>query len=604
MRRLLVALALVAPAWADTPANRCENGATAALRQCVKQASAALGACHLAAGGPCSDREGALGPAVAGLRARVGRVCGDAGAVAAVGWGPLLDPPALEARLAEACRGEAQALSTRSFGGPHGAALTTAAGGARSCLEEAHRSSARFVDRSVKLRAKCIMRLRRGATCDVARVATRLARQHDAARTRIAARCPALETLVAVVPDDLLARAGEQADCLLATVHPSPAPFTLGCGPRAAVPVPARGTATHVILDEATWGTRCGDGSPYAFQIRLAPAGEPVENVVVFLQGGGVCVFEDDCAAVGASLLRAVDNTTLPSGGILSNDPAINPFAAWTKVFLPYCTQDIHVGGGTTSDFPSRTVHRFGARNVRGALRWVRDAIWSELDATTAVGYRADLPRVLLSGGSAGGFGVAYNYHWVLDDLRWPRTTAVPDSGLGLDNGELLGVGSLGFFVLTNDAGPIGWGSRPYLPPYCFNPACAVVPILQANTAPRLALPEQAVLNVSNQVDTTQVNTTFFASTAQWIDAARASYCANRGLTGLRWFLPAVPSHIHGIVASTPRLTTLVSDGVVMRDWLAAGIAAPATLADRVEEGTLTTSHGASPFPCPLNQGP
>ena len=65
-------------------------------------------------------------------------------------------------------------------------------------------------------------------------------------------------------------------------------------------------------------------------------------------------------------------------------------------------------------------------------------------------------------------------------------------------------------------------GSRPYLPPYCFGAPCAVVPILQAQTAVRLDGAEQAMLNVSNQVDTTQVNTTFFGSTAAWIDAARA----------------------------------------------------------------------------------
>jgi hypothetical protein len=594
---LLVAVASAASA--ATPALRCERSASAALRACVKQAGVALQQCHGASGGGCAASGTAMATSLARLEARVGRACPDGATIQAVGWGPFLDAAALRSRLAESCRGEALALAARAFGGPQGRALATATGEGRLCLNESYAASARFVERSVKLRSKCILRVRRGSACDAAPVLARVAREHEAARARIAAGCPALETLVATTSDDFLARAGDQADCLLATLHPSPAPFALGCGPRAAVAPPARGVPTQVILDEAGWGTRCGDGSSYAFQVRLAPAGEPVENVVVFLQGGGVCVFEEDCAAVGAGLLRALDNA-LPSGGILSNDPAVNPFATWTKVYLPYCTQDIHVGGGTTSAFPSRTVHRFGARNVRAALRWVRDVLWTELDATTVEGYRADRPRVLLSGGSAGGFGVSYNYHWVLDDLRWPRTTAVPDSALGLDNGELLGVGSLGFFVLTSDAPPLGWGSRPYLPPYCFGAPCAVVPILQAQTAARLDGPEQAMLNVSNQVDTTQVGTTFFGSTAAWIDAARASYCANRGLPGLRWFLPAVPSHVHGIVANTARLTTMASDGVVVRDWLAAGMAAPGALADRVEEGTLTASHGANPFPCAL----
>ena len=251
--------------------------------------------------------------------------------------------------------------------------------------------------------------------------------------------------------------------------------------------------------------------------------------------------------------------------------------------------------------FPSRTVHRFGGLNVRAALRWVRDAPWAELDATSPEGYRPDRVRVLFTGTSAGAYGVAYNYHWVLDDLRWPRTTAVPDSGLGLDNGELIGIGSLGFFVLLNEMPPIAWSARTLLPPYCFAPTCGVGPVLLAATAPRLEMmPEQQVLSVSNQVDSTQVATTFFDTTAHWIDALRTAYCATQGLPGLHYFMPANPASIHGIVASTPRFTTMASGGVVMRDWLADAVAAPGAVVDRVEEGGLVGTHGVMPFACPV----
>jgi hypothetical protein len=58
------------------------------------------------------------------------------------------------------------------------------------------------------------------------------------------------------------------------------------------------------------------------------------------------------------------------TGGPLSNDPNISPFADWTKVYLPYCNQDVFIGGGATSNFDQVTVHRFGAINVRA-----RDAL-------------------------------------------------------------------------------------------------------------------------------------------------------------------------------------------------------------------------------------
>ena len=50
--------------------------------------------------------------------------------------------------------------------------------------------------------------------------------------------------------------------------------------------------------------------------------------------------------------------------------------------------QDVHIGGGGTSTFPSVTVHRFGGVNVRAALRYVRDVLWAELDLSTTEGYR------------------------------------------------------------------------------------------------------------------------------------------------------------------------------------------------------------------------
>ena len=129
----------------------------------------------------------------------------------------------------------------------------------------------------------------------------------------------------------------------------------------------------------------------------------------------------------------------------MSTDPTINPFSDWTMIFLPYCTQDVHIGGGRQSIFSTITVNRYGAVNVRAALRYLRDVLWSTLDTTTAGGYRPDRLTVLFGGESAGAFGVSYNYHYLLDDLRWIHTTAAPDSGLGLDNGTAARL------TLTND---------------------------------------------------------------------------------------------------------------------------------------------------------
>src|SRR6185369_12849045 len=83
----------------------------------------------------------------------------------------------------------------------------------------------------------------------------------------------------------------EQSRCMVATAHADVGPLTLDCGPRPSVPVPARGVWTQVVLD-SSYGAKCGNGGPYAFWLRLAPAGKPVEKVIINLQGGGVCIFE------------------------------------------------------------------------------------------------------------------------------------------------------------------------------------------------------------------------------------------------------------------------------------------------------------------------
>ena len=591
-----------APAAGLTPGQKCEKVATRLLRRCVKSVNTAERNCYTATGAPCPPGEAKIAKALARVAGRVLPNCPDAATLAAGGYGPLMTPQTLVERLHEACLGEPAALAARSFGGPHAAVLGAAGADQRKCLLTAHKAGARAMDLAFKHQSNCVLRERRGRPCNLTATADKVSSNSNEAIAAIIGRCTTpTETLIALDASTFTARAVAQAGCLAATALSDGTPLDLGCGPRPAVVAPPRGVTTQVVFPEAEWGTRCGNGSSYAIQVRLAPAGEPVENVIVYMQGGGVCLFESDCAGVSSGLLTATDNT-MPSGGIMSNSAASNPtFANWTKIFLPYCTQDLHIGGGAVSNFPSVTIHRFGGVNVRAALRWLRDVLWAEMDATSAEGYRPDRLRVLFSGGSAGGFGASYNYHYVLDDLRWGHTVAVPDSSLGLDNGSAFGILALGL-LMTSDVPPFGWGATELLPSYCFGSTCGAVPLMHAAHAPRLlAVPEQQILNVSNQVDNTQRSTTFFSSSAAWTNAARQAYCATQGLPGVRYFLPAGATSLHGMLQSDTRFTSITSDGVVLRDWLAAAMSDPDNVVDLVEEGTLASSPSINPFACSVD---
>jgi hypothetical protein len=207
---------------------------------------------------------------------------------------------------------------------------------------------------------------------------------------------------------------------------------------------------------------------------------------------------------------------------------------------------------------------------------------------------------VVFGGESAGGFGVNYNYHYLLDDLRWARTTALPDSGLALDNGQILGVQGLGVLV-QGETGPMGWNTKPFQPSYCLATSCAIGPLLQAATSPRLkAVPEQQILNVSNQVDQTQISTTFFSTAKDWTNALRTAYCANKGLTGIHSWFPAVSTPYHTILTVASRWSSVTAGGDTLPEVIGDLLANPDGVSDHVDEGTLVTDYpGVNALACP-----
>jgi hypothetical protein len=604
-RPLLLAMAVLAlggvpRAGAAVPAAaRCEATAASALVACVQRVAVAARRCYLATKAPCPPGDPRVAAALAKLAHRVESRCTVA-SVQAAGFGALATPASLVARLAESCAGEPATLAARTFGGPQGAVLAGATSADASCLGAAYKEASALLKATARAQGGCIQRTHAGGSCNVASTAARVGAAASKAQTKIAAACPAnrLAALIGLDPGTFASRAGAQARCMVATAHGSTDPLTLDCGPRPAVPVPAPGQWTQIVLDSAT-GALCGDGSPYAFWVRLAPGGSPPGRIVTWLQGGGVCVFESDCDAVPPGLFQSLADAP-PTAGVLSSDPSVNPFADWTQVFLPYCTQDVHIGGGTQSVFPSITVNRYGAINVRAALRYVRDALWSTLEATTPEGYRPDLLTVFFTGGSAGGFGVVYNYHYLLDELRWIHTTAVPDAAAGLDNGMLLSVKNLGALV-GGTTNPFGWNTVQFQPPYCIAGDCGVIlPRLEQATSVRLkAVPEQQILNVTNQVDTVQESTTFFSTLPDWINALRTAYCAVQGEKGLRFWMPAESTSFHTILTVGPRFDTVTAGGVTVADWLAGAVASPDGVVDEVDEGTLVTDYpGVNPIAC------
>lgn len=593
---VLLAACLEAPAAAAASPRRCEKAVARSVVACVARVADRMRECWTATGAGCLADDQRIGAAVRAVERRVLRACRDGATLAAAGWGAALAPAGLAARAREACLGVPATLVARTFGGPHGAVRAAAVAADARCLDDALATATRLVETAARAQGKCLARLRRGRPCGDASAA--VAEVADAATADVAAACPDLKARIGLHPPTYVARALADARCLVASTHGDATALGLDCGPRPGVPSPARGTWTRIVLDSATTGARCGDGSPYAFWLRLAPADRPVGRVLVDLHPGGACFTEAQCLATPASLLHTADGTP-PGGGYLHDDPASSPFGDWTKVSLPYCTQDLHVGAGVVNVFPGITVQRHGAVNVRAALAYVRDVLWREMDSTESDGWRPDRLRVLFAGRSAGGWGVRFNYHWVLDELRWSHTTAVPDGGQALDNGQPISVNTLNLLI-QQETGPNGWDATSAQPPYCLASNCVGDP-LQLATAARLgAVPEQQVLNVTNQYDPIQSGTNLFSSAAGWVNAMRASWCEMRGTTGLFYWLPAESGGFHTILTDFTRYNTVTAGGITVAQWLADAIDDPTAVVDRVDEGTLVADiPGVAPIPCP-----
>jgi len=564
----------------------CNVAAATALQACISAVNTTSGACYFSDNAACQDNNPDLLAAHSTLEDTLGSSCAD---------GELLGltSDAIVGRFANACQAQADSITWRTFGGPQGAVWPDASEDQRDCLEAAHGTITAFMDSSLQAMNACLA----DESCDIAATKETYTQEAASALESIANSCSALEDIIAVDAQSYVGNAQDQIDCTLATTHEDASALSVGCGPTNVDVMPPRGEWTQIVLDNEKWGSMCGDGSDYAIHIRPAPQGEPLDNVIVALQGGGVCLFEDDCRGrlqSSPGLFNAQDDTPL-GAGLVSDDPD-NPFANWTKVYLPYCNQDVFIGGGVVETLGDISLPRYGTINMRAGMRLARDIIWRYMDEAGDTGFRPDELVALFGGFSAGGYGALYNYHWVLDDLQWPRTAAFPDAGGALDNGSVAGIRSLGPLKIP------AWGTRNYLPPYCFAGDCAIGPVNYAALSPRLKqVPEQQYLILSNQKDRTQQGDAFFTDEAQWIDAMRKAYCDTKDLPGIQWYLTSESINSTHVVSIRDEFYYGDVAGERMVDWFWRAVTDPDSVEDRAEEGNFTVDvPGSSPFPCEL----
>jgi hypothetical protein len=205
-------------------------------------------------------------------------------------------------------------------------------------------------------------------------------------------------------------------------------------------------------------GAVCANGSQYKYFINFS---ETSDNVVIFFEGGGACWNYEDCAngrpfntecikepegtecirddypAVYLHLdeLEGLNAQTEPLGVVngdvpvelaypmLSSDPAISPMADWNKVFVTYCTGDTYLGNvvRTYTDpegvGPDVEFHHMGHQNTLLVIEDLNRMF-------------KNVPKMMVSGCSAGGVGSLSNYAFLRDGLPGAQSAyLISDSG-------------------------------------------------------------------------------------------------------------------------------------------------------------------------------
>ncbi|MGZ8947379.1 MAG: pectin acetylesterase-family hydrolase [Methylococcaceae bacterium] len=156
------------------------------------------------------------------------------------------------------------------------------------------------------------------------------------------------------------------------------------------------------------------------------------DKLVVFFNGGGACWDDATCL----TSLKVGDrptynpsinqeNSPIGAGGIFDDNNQENPFKEWSKVFIPYCTGDIHVGSksvkyiddGSITGYPGAPVEvkHHGFDNFLAVREWIKGQFPTDREH--------NLKKLVVTGSSAGGYGATLNFPYLQD--AFPKTNAV-----------------------------------------------------------------------------------------------------------------------------------------------------------------------------------
>jgi hypothetical protein len=161
-------------------------------------------------------------------------------------------------------------------------------------------------------------------------------------------------------------------------------------------------------------GVVCGNDTPFKM---FANFSAKSDNLVVVFEPGGACWDYDSCT--GKNGIRGAANIDgIPDdhwelapfiSPFLSRFDDTNPSRDWNMIYVPYCTADVHTGNKVATyeaeAEPTVTFHHDGHEVVQQVVGWA-DAEFTHV------------PKLLVTGCSAGGVGSLVNYRFLRSGIR------------------------------------------------------------------------------------------------------------------------------------------------------------------------------------------
>ncbi|MCI5105947.1 MAG: pectin acetylesterase-family hydrolase [Pseudomonadales bacterium] len=181
-------------------------------------------------------------------------------------------------------------------------------------------------------------------------------------------------------------------------------------------------------------GGLCSTGTDFQFYVRDSADSD---NLLLYFNGGGACWFGQACDLnaqpnVHSPFADMPDNTPDNFEGIFDLSRSDNPLADYDMVMVPYCTGDVHVGGGeqqysyqnSAGEEVSVTTYHNGYENSSTVLDWV----YSNYSAPE---------KIVIAGSSAGAIGSSFYSGLVAEHYGDTPVILIADAAGGYNSPSL-----------------------------------------------------------------------------------------------------------------------------------------------------------------------